>query len=201
MIGRYDYRERVMHWLTALSYTYCLLTGLAFYSPHLFWIADVLGGGPTSRFWHPILGLGFFAVAVWMHSVWRKDMEITPTDREWLDHAKDYAENHDQAVPPSDRFNAGQKLFYWLMYYGAAALVATGVVMWFPEYVPFAWVREVAIVLHVGAALATIGGFIVHVYMSVFLVPGSAHAMLIGSVPASWARTHHLLWYRRVTKQ
>ena len=51
-----------MHWITALAYTYCLATGLAFYTPHLFWLAVMLGGGPTSRFWHPILGIGFFAL-------------------------------------------------------------------------------------------------------------------------------------------
>jgi len=59
-IQRYTFRHRVMHWLAALAYSYCLATGLAFYTPHLFWLAVVLGGGPTSRFWHPILGLGFW---------------------------------------------------------------------------------------------------------------------------------------------
>ena len=200
-ICRYDYRERLMHWLTALTYSYCLLTGLAFYSPHLFWIAQVLGGGPTSRFWHPIFGIAFFIVALWMHSTWYREMEITTGDKAWLDKTREYAENRDDLVPPSDRFNAGQKLFYWLMYYGALALVITGLVMWFPEYIPFslAWIRELAILLHVAAALLTIGGFIIHVYMSVFLVPGSGTAMLFGNVPTAWARTHHLLWYRRVT--
>jgi formate dehydrogenase subunit gamma len=201
MIARYDFRERLMHWLTALTYCYCLLTGLAFYSPHLFWMAEVLGGAPTSRFWHPILGLGFLVVALWMHSVWRGDMQITDVDKEWLNHTKDYAENCDESVPPSDRFNAGQKLFYWAMLYGAVVLVITGAIMWFPEYIPFslAWVRQLAILLHVCAALVTIGAFIVHVYMSVFLVPGSGSAMLFGYVPVAWARSHHRLWFNRVS--
>ena len=203
MIERYSFRERVMHWLTALTYSYCLLTGLAFYSPHLFWIADALGGGPTSRFWHPIFGLSFFAVAIWMHAVWSREMALSNDDKKWLDHTKDYAENRDALLPPSDRFNAGQKVFYWAMYYGAAVLVVTGAIMWFPELVPFsfAWVRQLAILVHVSAALVTIGGFIIHVYMSVFLVPGSGAAMLWGSVPESWARTHHLLWYKRAVKK
>jgi formate dehydrogenase subunit gamma len=140
-------------------------------------------------------------VALWMHSTWHRDMEITARDKEWLRQTKDYAENRDELIPASDRFNAGQKLFYWLMYYGALALVITGAVMWFPEYIPFslAWIREIAIPLHVCAALLTIGAFIVHVYMSLFLIPESGPAMLFGYVPAAWARTHHLLWYRRTT--
>ena len=36
MIQRYTLAERSIHWLTALAYTYVLLTGLAFYSPHLY---------------------------------------------------------------------------------------------------------------------------------------------------------------------
>ncbi len=60
-----------MHWLTGLTYLYCLATGLAFYSPHLFWIAYMLGGAPTSRFWHPIVGIGFVIGTLWMHGMWR----------------------------------------------------------------------------------------------------------------------------------
>ncbi len=202
-VQRYTYRERVMHWLTALTYGYGLLTGLAFYSPHLFWIAQVLGGAPTSRFWHPINGVGFLVVALWMHSVWRREMALTEGDKRWLDSVKDYVENREDQVVAQDRFNAGQKLFYWLMYYGALALLITGLVMWFPEYIPFsvAWIRSLAVLLHVCAALITIGGFIIHIYMSVLLVPGSGAAMLFGNVSTAWARTHHRLWYQRVSGQ
>jgi formate dehydrogenase subunit gamma len=201
MIARYTYRERLMHWLTALTYAYCLLTGLAFYSPHLYWIAQALGGGATSRYWHPFMGVAFLIVAVWMHAVWRSDMVVTEADKKWLDRTKDYATNHDENIPAAERFNGGQKLFYWLMYYGAMALLLTGVFLWFPEYISFSlgWIRPLAVLLHVCAALLTIGGFIIHVYMSVFLVPGSVEAMLFGNVSAAWARTHHRLWYQRVS--
>ena len=54
-ILRYTLAERVIHWVAGLVYVYLLLTGLAFYSPHLYWIATLLGGAPTSRYW---LGVG-----------------------------------------------------------------------------------------------------------------------------------------------
>ena len=47
-IQRYSLSERVNHWIAALTYIYCLLTGLAFWSPYLFWMAVMLGGGPVS---------------------------------------------------------------------------------------------------------------------------------------------------------
>jgi formate dehydrogenase subunit gamma len=200
-VQRYTFHERVMHWLTALAYTYCLATGLAFYTPYLYWLATVLGGGPTSRFWHPILGLGFFIAIIWMHVVWRRDVEITETDKRFLSNVSDYVENRDDRIPPQEKYNGGQKLYYWLMYYGAILLLISGLFLWFPEYLPYslAMLRQSMIVLHEIAALLTIGGFIVHVYMSVFLVPGSMTAMTQGFVSRAWARTHHRLWYVRAT--
>lgn len=199
-IQRYTFRERICHWLTGLSYTYCLCTGLAFYTPYLFWLAVALGGGPTSRFWHPVIGILFAVAAVWMHGIWRDDMRITGIDREWLDKSKEYATNHDDRVPPQGRFNAGQKVFYWAMFYGALVLLISGFVIWFPEYIPsgLRWIRQWAIVIHEGAALITIGAFIIHVYMGVFVVPGSTTAITVGYVSRDWARTHHRLWYDQV---
>lgn len=200
-ILRYTFRERLMHWLTALFYTYCLATGLAFYTPYLFWIAVILGGGSASRFWHPILGLAFVAAAAWMHSSWRHDMFFTETDKRWLGRVNDYATNQDEVLPPQERFNAGQKLFYWLMFYGATLLLISGIFLWFPELIsfPLAWIRSVMVLIHEIAALLTIGGFIVHLYMGLFLVPGSMTAMTQGYVSRAWARTHHRLWYIRAT--
>lgn len=200
-IERYTFRERVMHWVTGATYLYCLATGLAFYSPHLYWLAIVLGGGPTSRFWHPLIGLGFLMGTLWMNNLWHRDMEITETDRRWLDRVENYAANRDSLLPLSERFNAGQKLFYWLMLYGALLLLLSGVFLWVPEYVPkqAAWIRGVMILVHEIAALATIGGFLIHLYMGVLFVPGSMTAITTGYVPRLWARTHHRLWYARAT--
>jgi formate dehydrogenase subunit gamma len=200
MIERYTFKERLCHWLTGFSYLYCLGTGLAFYSPYLFWMAIALGGGPTSRFWHPFIGVLFFVAAMWMHQIWRGDVEITDTDRAWLHHAKNYTTNQDDLVPPQGRFNGGQKLFYWAMFYGALLLIVSGLFMWFPEYVPFSlgWIRPIVVIIHEGAALITIGAFIIHVYMGLFMVPGSLTAMTQGRVSEDWARTHHRLWYEKV---
>ena len=200
-IERYTFRERVMHWLTGLTYLYCLATGLAFYSPHLYWLAFVFGGGPTSRFWHPILGVVFVMGTLWMQNLWRRDMEITETDRRWLDRVENYVTNRDELLPPQERFNAGQKLFYWLMFYGALLLLFSGFFMWIPEYIPrqAAWIRPLMVLIHEIAALATIGGFIIHIYMGIFFVPGSMEAITTGWVSRAWAKTHHRLWYIRAT--
>ena len=45
--------------LAALCYLYLLLTGSAFWTPGLYWIAIALGGGLLSRMVHPYVGVLF----------------------------------------------------------------------------------------------------------------------------------------------
>jgi formate dehydrogenase subunit gamma len=200
-IVRYTLRERVCHWINGLTYTYCLLTGLALFTPYLYWLAAVFGGGPTIRFWHPWVGVAFMISMIWMHSIWRRDMQITNVDRRWMKDVKYYVENREELVPPAERFNAGQKWFYWVMFYGAIVLLITGIVMWIPETIlgSLHWVLPVVVVIHVIAALVTIAGFIIHVYMGVFLVKGGLKGILHGTVSRQWARVHHRLWYEKTT--
>jgi len=202
-ILRYTLGERVQHWLGAVLYVYCLITGLAFWSPYMFWLADLVGGGPTARFWHPWFGVGFTLSVFWMYKIWRGDLATTDADRRWWKAINYYIENEDEKLPPVGKFNFGQKIFFWLMFFGVILLVISGLGLWFVESIPWTlrWLRYLAVTVHVVAALATIGAFIIHIYMSIFMEPESFQAMIHGSVPGSWARTYHRLWYERVTKQ
>jgi formate dehydrogenase subunit gamma len=198
-IVRYTLDERIHHWMAGLTYVYCLITGLAFWSPYLYWLAALVGGGATARFWHPWSGVLFTISIVWMFKLWRGDMAITDTDRAWSKDVKYYIENEDEKLPPVGRFNWGQKVFFWLMLCGAILLLLSGFGLWFVESIP-AWLRHLSIAVHVIAALATIAGFIIHVYMGTAMVPGGFDAIVTGEVTAAWARHHHRLWYERVTK-
>ena len=201
-ILRYTLNERVHHWVGALFYIYCLITGLAFWSPYMYWLAALVGGGPTARFWHPWFGLAFTVSMFWMYKMWDRDVRITEPDRLWSKAMEYYIKNEDEKLPPVGRFNYGQKLFFWLMLYGVILLVISGIGLWFVESIPWSlrWLRYTAITVHVIAALATIGGFIIHVYMSTAMVRGGFAAMMRGEVSEDWARTHHRLWYEKVTK-
>ena len=203
MIVRYAFPERIVHWVAAASYVYLLLTGLAFWTPALYWLAVVLGGGFLTRALHPIVGVIFAAIVLAMFSLWRRDMRITPADREWRKAMGHYTRNEDHLVPATGRFNYGQKALFWLMVWGAVVLLVSGVVLWFPEAIPadFAAVRQVAILAHSIAALVTIGGFIVHLYMGLAVVPGGLSAMLHGGVSEKWAHHHHPLWLDEVRRQ
>jgi len=199
---RYTLTERIVHWGAALSYLYVLLTGLAFFLPVLWWITGFFGGGPTARFWHPIIGLLFVAAVTWMYAKWRRDMRVTAGDREWNKAILRYIRNEDEHLPPVGRFNTGQKQFFWVMFYGALALLVSGLVLWFTDSLPWnlRWVRYLAILVHVTGFLATVAGFIVHVYMGTAVVTGGFSSVVRGEVSRTWAQTHHRLWLEKVRR-
>ena len=200
-ILRYTLHERVNHWIAGLAYLYCLATGLAFWSPYMFWLAVLVGGGAVARFWHPWLGLVFAVSVFWMYKMWRRDMLATAADRAWTKSIKYYIRNEDENLPPIGRFNYGQKMFFWAMFFGVILLLVSGVGLWFVESIPWSlrWLRYLAVAVHVGAALITIGAFIIHVYMGTAMVRGGFTSIVRGEVSPAWARTHHRLWYERVT--
>ena len=199
-ILRYTFDERLNHWITAFAYTYCLWTGLAFWSPYLFWMATVVGGGPTARFWHPWMGLIYIIGSIWMLKMFLPDMRITDADREWQKSVKYYVQNEDDKLPAIGRFNWGQKIFFWLMFWGGILLLLSGLGLWFVESIP-AWLRLLSVTVHVIAALATIAGFIIHIYMGTAMVRGTFTSIVRGEVTTEWARHHHRLWYEKVTGQ
>lgn len=202
-VVRYNYEERLCHWANGLTYVFCLLTGLAFYTPYLYWLS-VVGGGPApSRFLHPWVGVLFFLAVLWMHRLWKGEMKSSPDDERWKQNIKYYITNQDSMVPPQGRFNAGQKWFYWLMYYCAWIFLISGLVMWFPEKIAGGahWLLLIMIPVHAATALISIAGFIIHIYMGILLVPGGLKGILYGRVSDEWAAHHHALWYQKIKKQ
>ena len=199
---RYTFGERVNHWISGLSYIYLLLTGLAFWSPYLFWMVILFGGGPAARFWHPWVGLIFSASVFWMYNIWRGDMQTTKEDLAWKEAMGHYIRNEDENLPAIGRFNWGQKQFFWVMYYGTLGLLVSGVAMWFVNDIPagLAFVRPLAVLIHAVSALVTIGAFLIHVYMGTAMVRGGFNSVIRGEVSADWAKLHHRLWYEKVTR-
>ncbi|HEV2386100.1 MAG TPA: formate dehydrogenase subunit gamma [Candidatus Acidoferrales bacterium] len=201
-ILRYTFGERLIHWIAAFSYVYDLVTGLSFWSPYLFLGAAAAGGGPTARFWHPWLGVLFAATMVWMYAMWCGDMATSDADRAWWRARRHYIRNEDEKLPAIGRFNYGQKLFFRVMLWGIVLLLLSGVGLWLTDSIPWSlrWLRYLAILVHVIAALATMAGFIIHVYMGTAMVRGSFTSIVSGEVTPAWARMHHRLWYEQVTR-
>jgi formate dehydrogenase subunit gamma len=199
-ILRYTFKERVTHWIAAISYIYLLLTGLAFWSPWLFWIAVVLGGASVSARLHPWAGLIFVVAVCYMYSLWAPQMKSTETDKQWWKSLSHYIQNEDDKMPPAGRYNAGQKSLFWSFFFAGLVLLVTGLVLWFTEYIPWnlRWLRYIAVFFHATAALVTIANFMIHIYMSVFAERGAMDSMIHGDVSTHFAERYHPGWYKEI---
>jgi formate dehydrogenase subunit gamma len=199
---RYSFHERLIHWMAGISYVYLLLTGLAFWSPWLFWIAVALGGGTVSASLHRWIGLVFVLATFLMYRLWAAQMKQTPADKGWWEAIGHYIRNEDEKVPSADRFNPGQKFLFWGFFTSGLVLLVTGLVLWFPQSIPWGvgWVRPLCAILHSIAALATIALFMIHVYMGTAMERGAFGSVIRGDVSRAWMQSHHRTWYDQLVK-
>jgi formate dehydrogenase subunit gamma len=200
---RYGFPERAWHWVAGFSYVYLLLTGLAFWSPWLFWLAMILGGGQVSRMLHPFVGVVFAIAVAAMYNMWAGQMRITDADKAWFSSVEHYVRNEDEKMPPAGRYNAGQKSLFWGFVICMVLLLATGIFMWIPQYFPWhsLLILRIATIIHASSALITIGLFMIHVYMGVFAERGAFGSVIRGDVSLQFARRYHPRWYEEITGQ
>lgn len=201
-LTRYPVWDRVSHWVVAMGFFLAGLSGLALFHPGPFWLTMLFGGGPWTRILHPFFGVvmalvfASLAVRFWHHNLLEKH------DWQWMKQIQDVLTNREDRLPEIGRYNAGQKLVFWLMVVCLGVLLITGIVFWrpwFALYFPIPLIR-VAALLHATAAAALIIGILTHIYAAIW-VKGTTGAMLEGTVSAKWARKHHALWYREMTKK
>jgi formate dehydrogenase subunit gamma len=131
---------------------------------------------------------------------WRANYFID-NDRLWLRRIDRVMKNEEEGVPPIGKYNPGQKLLFWTLLLCMLGLLFTGLVIWrayFSQYFGITTIRW-AMLLHALAGFVLILCIIVHIYAGIW-VKGSVNAMLHGWVSRAWARKHHELWYREVTR-
>ncbi len=201
LIVRYTPNERTNHWITAITFVLLALSGLALFHPSMFWLSALFGGGQWTRILHPFIGLVMFvsfmilALRFWHHNYLDAD------DRQWLRQINDVLANREDRLPEVGRYNAGQKLLFFVLVLCLLLLLLSGIVIWrayFAFYFPIEVVR-VAAVIHAVTALVLICSIIVHIYAAIW-VKGSIGAMVRGTVTLGWARKHHPKWFRESIK-
>ena len=199
-IERTSLGERVLHWMTALSFLYCFLSGLGIAFPKLKWLLEVLGGGEFSAWLHRWSGVIFVFCVVRMYLWWRKDMRMSDDDRTWLANVKYYVSGRSDKLPETGKYNAGQKVYAWIVFLASPLLVLSGLLMWFPEAFPKTFARY-AVLVHELVFIGIGSGFIVHFYMGTIGLPGTLSSMITGRVSAAWAQSHHRKWFKEITKR
>ena len=206
VINRYRGFTRLNHWLTAACMILLLLSGLALFHPSLYGLTNLFGGGQTTRWLHPIVGLVlFFSFLVLFLQMWKLNLPKRE-DVDWSRHLGDYLAGQEEKLPEVGKYNAGQKLVFWAMTVLTIVMILTGIMIW-EQYIPlwadyapyFATIpaRRIAVALHAVAALLFILIFILHVYAAIW-TRGTIRAMTRGTVTGGWAWRHHRKWLREL---
>jgi formate dehydrogenase subunit gamma len=198
-IVRYTGGVRTNHWIVAISFVLAALSGLALFHPAMFWLSELFGGGPWTRILHPYIALVMVVAFLFLATVVWQDNRMLTRDWTWLKRWRDVVNNREEDLPEVGRYNAGQKVLFFLMVLCLAGLFLSGILIWrayFGLYFSVGTIR-VASVLHALCAFVLICGIIVHIYAAIW-VKGSVHAMTRGTVTPGWAFKHHRAWLREV---
>jgi formate dehydrogenase subunit gamma len=96
--------------------------------------------------------------------------------------------------PPAYRFNAGQKMIYWIVVLGGTAMAITGYILMFPFYNTGVEGMQLAQTVHGIVAVLFVAAMLAHIYIGTVGMEGAFWAMGTGEVDLNWAREHHRLW-------
>jgi len=201
-IQRYTRSERSNHWVVAILFILAALSGLALFHPALYGLTGLFGGGPWTRVLHPFLGVAMFLLFLIMALRFAGHNRLDANDRQWLRQLDDVLNNREEQLPPVGRYNAGQKLLFWVLVLSMLLLLASGIVIWreyFGQLFGVGLIR-LAVVAHALAAFVLICSILVHIYAAIW-VKGSLGAMLTGKVSRAWARKHHPGWYKQIGRK
>ena len=180
---RFNGFERFVHWLTASTFVILGLTGLnitfgrALLLP---WMGpDAFSSwSQWAKYLHNYLSFAFTIGVVLMFLMWIGQNFPTAADAAWFKAGGGMGKGHTH--PPAHKFNGGQKLLYWLIVLGGAAMIISGYMLMFPFYGGLNIDNmELAEVFH---------------YLGTLGMEGAFEAMGTGTVDVNWAKEHHNLW-------
>ncbi len=219
---RFNGFERAVHWLTASTFVVLAITGLnllygRYFMPYIVGPEIFAWLTIAGKYAHNYLAFGFMIGIACMFVIWLADNIPTHHDLIWL--LKGGGILMKGVHPPSKKFNAGQKLIFWLVILGGASLSFSGLALMFPFQLPPMFAGTFALVNEwFGTALPTvltpiqeqqyaqlwhaIVGIIMtaiifgHIYIGTIGMEGAFDAMGEGDVDYNWAREHHNLWVR-----
>ena len=222
MVKKHNLANILTHWFNVAMWLMLLPTGLAIISsPRLglspAWLQElfrnIFGGAANLIRFHSTVGLVWvFVIGFNILLGFRKyfvpfaatRMLLDRDDIEWLKvkPLQMLGLKKDQPLPPQDAYNAGQKLYSYVVILGTLGLMLSGIVMTFNTVFPPV-LKQYAQPLHWLSMGAVVAGLIVHVYMgAVFPEEKEAFfSMFTGKVSAWYARAHHEKWYWEKVKE
>jgi formate dehydrogenase subunit gamma len=224
-IVRFKALERFTHWLTATCFVVLAITGLVmlYGRPLLIpligrdaFAVIALGG----KYLHNYLAFGFMIGLVLMLVLWIRHNLPNRYDFIWLAKAGGMI---GRTHAPAKKFNAGQKILFWLVILGGISVSTSGLMLLFPFQIDafgptFAWINwalgtslptqlsgiqemQLAQLWHAMVGLFLTIVIIGHIYIGTIGMEGAFDAMGSGRVDANWAREHHDKWVEELERK
>src|SRR5215475_8835477 len=198
-IERFNGFERFVHWMTASCFIILALSGLniTFGKPLLLPLI-----GPEAfttwsqwaKYAHNYLSFPFTLGVFMIFLMWIAWNAPNRVDVEWL---KEGGGIVGHKHPPAGRFNAGQKMIYWIQMLAGSAMAVTGYLLMFPFYGTNIADMQLAQIVHGVVAMLFVAVMIAHIYIGTIGMEGAFEAMWDGTVDVNWAKEHHNLWAER----
>ena len=195
-IVRFNAFERFVHWMTATCFIILAISGLniTFGKPLLM---PLIGEGAFAawaqwaKYAHNYLSFPFTIGVFCIFLIWIAGNIPNRVDAEWIKRGGGIV-GHDH--PPAYRFNAGQKLIYWIVVLGGTAAAISGYLLMFPFYGTGMQGMQLAQTVHAIIAVLFVAAMLGHIYIGTIGMEGAFEAMGEGTVDVNWAKEHHRLW-------
>jgi formate dehydrogenase subunit gamma len=196
---RFNALERLTHWTTATAFIVLAITGLNFiFGKRL--LIPLIGADAFSswsqwaKYAHDFFSWAFMLGIAVMLLIWLWGNLPDRYDAHWLKVGGGLFDKSNRTHPPAARFNAGQKLIFWSVVLGGAALSVSGIFMLFPFWFADVNGMQLAQTIHGTIGVLMIAVIIGHIYIGTLGMEGAYEAMGSGTVDLSWAREHHSAW-------
>jgi formate dehydrogenase subunit gamma len=195
-VARFTPFERFSHWLTAVSFVILGLTGLNITFGKLL-LLPVIGPeafsalSQAAKYVHNFMSFSFMAGLFLIVVLWFKDNIPKKVDIDWFKQGAGYIKSKHA---PAGRFNAGEKMVYWLALGAGVAVTVSGLLLLFPFYGTDIIEMQIAQVIHAIISVLFIALILGHAYMGTLGMEGAFEAMATGEVDLNWAKEHHDQW-------
>ena len=197
-IKRFNLVERGIHLFRLISFVFLAVTGLILaFNLHL-WQQILFGSARTLHDVHVWMGIVFIVTTIGGVILWFRDAAFESFDREWVRKMGGYL-GHKGEVP-AGRFNAGQKMFYWLSSSLGLLMGVTGLILVFKGSFGLPTICVTSTV-HNLLGFFLIAGVVAHAYLGTVANPGTWRVLVDGSVTREWAEHHHPNWFRKLKEQ
>ena len=199
VLVRFSAFERLVHWMTAACFILLAISGLniTFGRPLLLPLIGpdaFTAWSQWAKYAHNYLSFPFTLGVFTIFLMWIAWNIPNRVDVEWLKRGGGIV-GHDH--PPADRFNAGQKMIYWIVVLGGTAIAVSGYILMLPFYGTNIADMQVAQIVHGVAALLFVAVMLAHIYIGTIGMQGAFEGMWDGTVDVNWAKEHHHVWLEK----